>query len=229
MYFCTLNNYVDKQMNSPEINTHIKLPEPTLHRLPWYLAYVKLVQAQGIEYISSTQISKAIHVDASQIAKDLSFINISGKTRVGYEVNSLVFVLEQFLGFTSQHRAIVYGVGRLGAALMHDSGLAQYGLEIVAGFDIRKITQENYINNIPVYHVDNFAEKRAELDAHIGILTVPVDQAQEATNYMVENGIKAIWNFTPYRLHVPENIVIQNTSIYAHLAVMFNRLGNIQE
>lgn len=229
LYFCRLNNYAYKGVSMPEINMNIKLPEPTLHRLPWYLAYVKLVQAQGIEYISSTQISKAIHVDASQIAKDLSFVNISGKTRVGYEVNSLVYVLEQFLGFTSQHRAIVYGVGRLGAALMHDSGLAQYGLEIVAGFDIRKFQQENYINNIPVYHIDDFAQRRAELDVQIGILTVPVNQAQEAADYMVANGIKAIWNFTPYRLHVPENIVIQDTSIYAHLAVMFNRLGNIQE
>ena len=80
---------------------NIKLPEPTLRRLPWYLAYVKLVQGKGAEYISSTQISKAINVDSSQIAKDLSFINISGKTRVGYEVASLVDVLEDFLGFIS--------------------------------------------------------------------------------------------------------------------------------
>lgn len=214
-------------MTIPATNMNIKLPEPTLHRLPWYLAYVKLVQAQGIEYISSTQISKAINVDASQIAKDLSFVNISGKTRVGYEVDSLVYVLEQFLGFTSQHRAIVYGVGRLGAALMHDSGLAQYGLEIVAGFDIRQLPQNN-INGIPVYNITEFAQKRAELNAHIGILTVPVEKAQEATDNMVENGIRAIWNFTPYRLRVPENIVIQNTSIYAHLAVMFNRLGYVE-
>lgn len=214
-------------MTNTDTNISIRLPEPTLHRLPWYLAYVKLVQAQGIEYISSTQISKAINVDASQIAKDLSFINISGKTRVGYEVGSLVYVLEQFLGFTLQHRAIVYGVGRLGAALMHDSGLAQYGLEIVAGFDIRQLPQNN-INGIPVFNTQDFAEKRAELDVHIGILTVPVDKAQEATDNMVENGIRAIWNFTPYRLRVPDNIVIQNTSIYAHLAVMFNRLGCIK-
>lgn len=211
-------------MSATHINTHIKLPEPTLHRLPWYLAYIKLAQGQGCEYISSTQIAKAIGVDASQIAKDLSFINISGKTRVGYEVATLATVLEQFLGFTTQHRAIVYGVGRLGAALMHDSGLAQYGLEIVAGFDVREIPN-NAINEIPVFHTSLFAEKRAELDAHIGILTVPVNKAQEATDHMVANGIKAIWNFTPYRLHVPQEIVIQNTSIYAHLAVMFNRMG----
>lgn len=215
-------------MTTPNSNINIRLPEPTLHRLPWYLAYVKIVQEQGVEYISSTQIAKAINVDASQIAKDLSFVNISGKTRVGYEVKSLVGVLEHFLGFTSRHKAIVYGVGRLGAALMHDSGLAQYGLEIVAGFDIRTL-EHNDINGIPLYSTQDFAEKRAMLDAEIGILTVPVDKAQECADYMVANGIKAIWNFTPCRLQVPSNIVIQETSIYAHLAVMFNRLNNIKE
>ncbi len=216
-------------MNSPKLNIHIKLPEPTLRRLPWYLAYVKLVQDRGMEYISSTQISKAINVDAAQIAKDLSFINISGKTRVGYEVASLVGVLEDFLGFTAKHRAIVYGVGRLGASLMQDSGLLQYGLEIVAGFDVKEFPEGACINDIPVYHTSLFEAKRAELDARIGILTVPVDQAQAATDFMVSCGIKAIWNFTPYRIHVPENVVIQNTSIYAHLAVMFNRMNIVNE
>lgn len=185
------------------------------------------MQAQGVEHISSTQIAKAINVDASQIAKDLSFVNISGKTRVGYEVNSLVNVLEHFLGFNSQHKAIVYGVGRLGAALMHDSGLAQYGLEIVAGFDVRAMKQNN-INGIPLYSVNEFSKKREEVDAQIGILTVPVEKAQECADYMIANGIKAIWNFTPYRLQAPKHIVIQDTSIYAHLAVMFNRLNNIR-
>ena len=214
-------------MTTAHNSTNIKLPEPTLHRLPWYLAYIKILQAQGVEFISSTQIAKAINVDAAQIAKDLSYINILGKTRVGYEVNSLASVLEQFLGFTSQHKAIVYGVGCLGAALMHDSGLAQYGLKIVAGFDIRHMQHDN-INGIPVYHTDDFCEKRIALDAEIGILTVPIEKAQECADYMVANGIKAIWNFTPYRLQVPSHIVIQDTSIYAHLAVMFNRLNNIK-
>ena len=64
----------------------ILLPEPTLRRLPWYLAYVNMLRTQKIEYVSSTQISRKINVDASQIAKDLSFLNIKGKTRIGYQV-----------------------------------------------------------------------------------------------------------------------------------------------
>lgn len=203
----------------------IKLPEPSLRRLPWYLAYLRLLKDKGELYVSSTQIAKEINVDASQIAKDLSFINISGKTRVGYEVDSLITVLEDFLGFTASHKAFIFGVGSLGAALLHDSGLTQYGLQIVAGFDIRPELDGTIINGIPVYHLSAFEQKQKELGVNIGILTVPVDKAQEAAESMIAGGIKAIWNFTPFRIRVPKNIVVQNTSIYAHLAVMFNRLN----
>jgi len=72
----------------------------------------------NVEYVSSTRISEELKVDASQIAKDLSFLNIKGKTRIGYEVNKLVEVLRDFLGFDCTHKAVMVGVGSLGAALM---------------------------------------------------------------------------------------------------------------
>ena len=113
------------------------VPEPTLRRLPWYLAYTKLVQQSGESYLSSTQIASNIAVDASKVAKDLSYVQISGRTRVVYDVNELVNVLETFLGFTNSHKAFLFGVGSLGGALLHDDGLNQFGLEIVAGFDVK--------------------------------------------------------------------------------------------
>ncbi len=203
----------------------ISLPEPSLRRLPWYLAYVKLLRDKGVEYVSSTQISKEINVDASQIAKDLSFINIAGKTRVGYEVCSLADALEKFLGFGTQHKAVIFGVGSLGAALLQDTGLAQYGMNVIAGFDVNPTIIGTCINGKPVYDTVDFPSMQQKLDACIGILTVPVDRAQEACDDMIAGGIQAIWNFTPYRIKTPAEIVVQNTSIYAHLAVMFNRLG----
>lgn len=216
-------------MSDLESKSNIKLPEPSLRRLPWYLAYVKLLKDRGEEYVSSTQIAKEINVDASQIAKELSFINISGKTRVGYEVNSLVDVLENFLGFTAVHKAFIFGVGSLGAALLQDSGLSQYGLKVVAGFDVRSDIIGKEVNGIPVFHISELSRKQKEYGAQIGILTVPVDKAQSTTEMMIEGGMKAVWNFTPYRIRVPKNIVIQNTSIYAHLAVMFNRLNSLKK
>ncbi len=203
-----------------------KVPEPTLRRLPWYLAFVKLMKTKGETFISSTQIAKEINVDPSQVAKDLSFVQITGKTRVGYEIDALVDVLEDFLGFTVQHKAFLFGVGSLGAALLHDKGLDQYGLEVVAGFDISPDVVGTTIRNIPVFHLDELPARQKELGATIGILTVPVERAQEVTDWLIESGIKAIWNFTPFRIRVPKNIVVQNTSMYAHLAVMFNRLNS---
>ena len=202
-----------------------KVPEPTLRRLPWYLPNIKLMKEKGEQYVSSTQISKEINIDASQIAKDLSYVNISGRTRVGYNIDALIEVLESFLGFTNMHKAFLFGVGSLGAALLRDSGLHHFGLEIVAAFDVNPELVGKDLNGIPIFHSDDFEAKMKEYDVNIGVLTVPINIAQEITDKMVDGGIKAVWNFTPFRIRVPENIVVQNTSLYAHLAVMFNRLN----
>ena len=202
-----------------------KVPEPTLRRLPWYLSNIKLMKEKGEQYVSSTQISKEINIDAPQIAKDLSYVNISGRTRVGYNIDALIEVLESFLGFTNMHKAFLFGVGSLGAALLRDSGLHHFGLEIVAAFDVNPELVGKDLNGIPIFHSDDFEAKMKEYDVNIGVLTVPINIAQEITDKMVDGGIKAVWNFTPFRIRVPENIVVQNTSLYAHLAVMFNRLN----
>lgn len=203
----------------------VKVPEPTLRRLPWYLSNVKLLKQKGERYVSSTQISKEINVDASQIAKDLSYVKIAGRTRVGYEIDVLISVLEDFLGFTTIHKAFLFGVGSLGGALLHDSGLSHFGLKIVAAFDVNPALIGTELNGVPIFHSDEFEQKMKEFGVQIGVLTVPIEIAQAITDKMVNGGIKAVWNFTPFRIRVPENIVVQNTSLYAHLAVMFNRLN----
>lgn len=201
------------------------IPEPALRRLPWYLAYVSLLRQRGVEYVSSTGISRGINVDASQIAKDLSFLDIKGKTRIGYEVKLLEHKLEEFLGFRRRHNAAIVGVGSLGRALMSDSGLANYGLEIVAGFDVSPaLIGTSTPQGLPIYDVAELATRARQLKVEIGIVTVPVEYAQEAADEIIAAGMKAIWNFTPYRIMAPDDVVISNTSIYAHLAVMYNRM-----
>ena len=216
-------------MNGGLMKYSDKVPEPTLQRLPWYLSNIKLMREKGETYVSSTQISKQINIDASQVAKDLSYVRISGRTRVGYEIDALIEVLEDFLGFTRMHKAFLFGVGSLGGALLRDSGLHHFGLEIVGAFDVNPMLVGKEINGIPIYHSDDFERIMKDMQINIGILTVPINIAQEITDKMVHGGIKAVWNFTPFRIRVPENIVVQNTSLYAHLAVMFNRLTFNQE
>lgn len=200
------------------------LPEPTIRRLPWYLSYVRMLDNQHVEYVSSTQISKELNVQSSQIAKDLSFLNIRGKTRIGYEVRSLVTELEDFLGFNSHHDAVVIGTGSLGTALMQDHGLENYGLNIVAGFDVRSEVIGQCVGGVPVYAIDELAAWQREHGVSIAIITVSVENAQEVADMAIASGMTALWNFTPYRIKAPEDVVIANTSIYAHLAIIYNRM-----
>lgn len=216
------NRVLHKMLETDEMN----VPEPTLRRLPWYLSNAKLLKNKGERYVSSTQIGKDINLAASQVAKDLSYVRVTGRTRVGYELDELIAVLERFLGFTNMHKAFLFGVGSLGGALLQDSGLKQFGLEIVGAFDVKPELTGTEINGIPVFHTDELDCRMKAYNVRIGVLTVPIEIAQTMTDRMVEAGIKAVWNFTPCRIRVPEQIVVQNTSLYAHLAVMFNRLNS---
>lgn len=206
-----------------------KVPEPTLRRLPWYLSVCRLLKSRGETYVSSTRLSKETNIVASQIAKDLSCVNIVGRTRVGYEIDNLLDVLERFLGFTTLHKAFLFGAGRLGGALLNDKGLKQFGLEVVAAFDTNPKMVGHSVSGIPVYHINDIGTKMRRYNVKIGILTVPIDNAQEVADKMVAWGIKAIWNFTPLRIRVPDDIVVQNTSLYAHLSLMFNRLDSVAD
>lgn len=208
-------------MNTDE---NIILPEPTLRRLPWYLAYLDTLQQRGVENVSSTAISKALNVDSSQIAKDLSFLNFKGKTRIGYNVKAMRSFLSNFLGFEDTHGAYIIGAGSLGQALIHDTGLSNYGLKILAAFDVESYKIGRKYSGIPVYHLDEMARVMEEMPAKIAILTVPAQSAQDVADAAIAAGIKAIWNFTPYRVNVSEGVVMSSTSMYANIALIYNRL-----
>ncbi len=221
-------NDIGRNNNNTNTNGHQvqrELPsDPTLRRLPWYLAYVTTLHAQGVEFVSSTAIAKAINVDASQIAKDLSVLGLRGKTRIGYEVPALEKALNDFLGFSHMHRAVIVGVGSLGAALIADRGLSRYGLNIVAGFDINPAITGRSIGGVPVLDMARLDELKTVYNAEIGIITVPVESARDVADKLVDAGVSALWNFTPVRLRPRPGVAIKNTSIYAHLAVIYKRM-----
>lgn len=199
------------------------VPEPTLRRMPCYLTYLKLAQQNGVKVVSSTQIGHDMGVDPTQVTKDLSYTCIVGKTRVGYEVEPLIYELETFLRFNTMDCAYLFGAGSLGTALLLDHGLTQFGFRIEAAFDVNPDKVGLNIGGTTIYHIDDL--KRVKKDeVKIGVLTVPVGRAQEVADIMVKSGIEAIWNFTSVRIKVPDSVFVQNTSIYAHLAVIFNRL-----
>ena len=206
---------------------HDWLPEPTLRRLPWYLAYVAMLRRDGVEYVSSRGIADAIGVDASQIAKDLSHLGVRGKTRIGYEVAALERELRDYLGFDTGHNAVIVGVGSLGGALIQDRGLQRYGLNLVGGVDVDPDLIGTREGGIVITGYDSLPRIVSEHDVTVGIVTVPARHAQNAADRLMDAGVRAIWNFTPFRIRVREGVVITNTSIYSHLAVMYNRLDSI--
>lgn len=206
----------------------IQLPEPTLRRLPWYLAFLSMLRMDNVEHVSTTRIAEELDVDPSRIAKDLSVLGIKGKTRIGYRVDELEAKLRDFLGFGRDHNAVMVGTGSLGAALIADSGLRRYGLNIVAGVDTNPALAGTAINGVRIYAPERLKELVAELDIRIGIVAVPVECAQAVTESICRAGIKAIWNFTPSRIRVPDGVVVTNTSIYSHLALIYNRLSSLE-
>ena len=200
------------------------VPVPVLRRMPAYLSFVKTLQKQGEKYVSSTRIAEYMGIDATQVTKDLSHTSISGKTRVGYEVDSFVEVLEDFLGFNKVNNAFLVGDGSLGCALLQDEGLRNFGLNILKAFDVDPAKVGTRVNDVEILHLDRLQGMPAKYNVAIGVITVPAECAQEVADLMVGWGIKAIWNFTPARLKVPGNIAVQNTTIYTNLAILFNKL-----
>lgn len=203
-------------------------PEPALRRMPSYLAYLKMAHKQGLIHISSTSIARDMGIDPTQVTKDIAHTKIQGKTRVGYEIEPLINALEDFLYFKKMDKACLFGAGSLGTALLHDTGLKQFGLEIITAYDVNETVIGKTIEGVPIHHIDQFI-KGENKSVEVGILTVPAEYAQAVANDLFKTNIRAIWNFTPIRLIAPDNIIVQNTSLYAHLAVMFNRLHHKEQ
>ncbi len=206
-------------------NDQQQIPEPTLRRLPGYLSFLKALKANQVEFVSSGSIAANFKMDSTLVTKDLSYTGIKGRTKIGYNVDQLIDTIVGFLDFNKQEKAFLFGVGNLGKALIKYQGLKSYGLHIVAGFDVDPATVNTTLNDIRIYPVDEFRDLSRKLNVRLGIITTPDARAQETADLMVAWGIRAIWNFTPQSIKVPDNIVVENTSVYSDLAVILNKLN----
>lgn len=206
----------------------VAVPEPTVRRLPTYLNVVKNLQQSNEKHVSAPTLARMLRLDPTQVTKDLSYTGVMGKTRVGYVISELVNALEDFLGFNRKHEAFLVGAGFLGSALIQYQGFRESGMRIVAAFDTdsHKVGQE--ISGVPVFDLEKFRDLADRLHISIGIITTPPAEAQNIADLMIGWGIKAIWNFAPVALKVPEHIILQDTHIYANLAVILNKLDKTE-
>lgn len=195
-----------------------------LQRLPVYMTYLRSLP-DSKTYISAPVIAAALRMGEVQVRKDLAAAcGGEGKPKVGYSVSQLIAGLGAFLGYDELSDAVVVGAGRLGRALLDYRGFREYGVRLVAGFDIDEALAGTTETGKPIYPLSCFEEICGKLHARMGILCVPADCAQAVCDLMVRCGIRAILNFAPTHLTVPDNVELQCENIAADLASLSGRL-----
>src|SRR3989339_1539234 len=192
-----------------------QISAPTLRRLPNYYNIICQAMEAGEKYISSATIAKMLDIDDTQVRKDIAATGYVGKPKVGFDLREFKIHLEEFLGFNHTKEAFLIGAGNLGIALAKYEGFKKYGLDILALFDADPHKIGLKIGKKEVFSLANLPEMIQKLNIQIAILAVPADVAQEVTDFLVNAGIKAIWNFAPANLKVPDDVLISNQDLAA--------------
>jgi redox-sensing transcriptional repressor len=201
------------------------IPEPTLRRLPLYHQHLSDLDSQGLRFASCSQIGNALGLDPSQVRKDLAPAEVTGKPNVGYLVADLLRAIESLLGWDHAQDAFLVGAGNLGSALLGCEKFRQYGLNILAAFDIDPDRIGHQIRGKQVLSLAKLPTLATRMHVHLGIIAVPASAAQSVAHLMAEGGIRAIWNFAPVSLKLPKNVIVQNENLYSSLAVLSYKLS----
>ena len=189
-----------------------------LKRLPVYLHYIKTLP-EHTENISATRMAKDLGLGDVMVRKDLAKVSNGGRRKLGYVREDLIVDIEKFLDFNSTTDAVVIGAGKLGQALLDYCGFEASGLHIVAGFDLH--TSKKYTNGgKPIYPITKLAQFCEDNQMAIAVITVPAESAQDVCDELVDCGIRAIWNFAPVHLNVPERIVVQSENLAVSLTAL---------
>ena len=196
-----------------------EISKAVLKRLPGYLSYLKGIPDTASPYISATGLANALGMGEVQVRKDLAMVSDGGRPKIGYLRESLIEDISQFLGYDNTTDAILVGAGKLGQALLGYGGFEAYGLNILAAFDADP-SAEKTEEGKPIYHMDQMEGFCRANKVLMGIITVPAAHAQTVCDQLIACGIKAVWNFAPTHLDVPNHILVQNENMATSLAVL---------
>ena len=202
------------------MRTFKNLSRQALKRLPVYMSFLKSINDDS-EYISSATVAQSLGLSEVQVRKDLAAVcKSSGIPKKGFLIRDLITGISDYLGYESSKVAVLIGAGNLGMALMSYRGFENYGISIVAAFDINP----EIADNKKIFEISRLGEICEAYNVKIGIITVPEKAAQAACDRLVENGIKAIWNFAPTYLKAPDDILVQNENMASSLALLSDYL-----
>jgi redox-sensing transcriptional repressor len=203
-----------------------KIADSTVRRLSLYLRFLEEFEEQGIETVSSEALSARGGTTSAQVRKDLSFFGSFGKRGLGYSVPELLRQLRDILGLGRRYRVAVVGAGKMGSALVQYHGFRQRGFDIVAIFDVDPGKIGHRWNGLSVQSV---AELEGSLKQHpvdIAVLVIPAEVAQGIADRLVALGLKAILNFAPAQLTVPDDVALKTVNLALELETLSYALSN---
>jgi redox-sensing transcriptional repressor len=197
-----------------------KIPDIIIGRLPIYLRALQRLAEKGTQTTSSQELGEVIGISAAQIRKDISQFGEFGKQGTGYSIPFLIERLQTILKVNRSWDVIIVGIGDMGHALARYNGFGDRGFQVTMLFDNDPAKIGQTVNNLEVLSMDGMSDKIKQNRIKIAILAVPAFAAQAAANQLVQAGVKAILNYAPTHLNVPNDVHIQHIDPATHLQRM---------
>src|SRR3954454_4177771 len=203
-----------------------KVAESTVRRLSLYLRFLEEFEGQGIETVSSGALASRGGTTSAQVRKDLSFFGSFGKRGLGYPVPELANRLREILGLERRYRVAMIGAGKIGSALVQYRGFKQRGFDIVAIFDVDPNKVGRQWNGLTVQHIADLERELGEGPVDMAVLVTPAEAAQTVAERLVKLGVKAILNFAPLQLALPDDVVVKTVNLALELETLSYALTN---
>jgi redox-sensing transcriptional repressor len=197
-----------------------KIADSTVRRLSLYLRYLEEFETEGQATVSSEALATRGGTTSAQVRKDLSFFGSFGKRGLGYPVGELSERLRRILGLDHRYRVFVVGAGKIGSALVQYRGFRARGFDIVALFDSDPAKVGRTYDGLVVRDVAELDQALLQETPDIGIIVVPGDQAQSVADRLVVGGVRAVLNFAPAPLHVPDAVALKNVNLALELEAL---------
>ncbi len=202
-----------------------EISKAVIKRLPRYYRYLGELMEENVERISSNDLSKKMRVTASQIRQDLNNFGGFGQQGYGYNVRYLYTEIGKILGVDSVHPMIILGAGNLGQALANYVDFEKRGFRLVGIFDVNPVLEGMAVRGIEIQMIHELPFFLRENQVDIAILTLPKNRAREMAQLLIDNGIKAIWNFAHIDLDTPDDVIVENVHLSESLMTLSYNLS----
>ena len=202
-----------------------KVSDAVVRRLPMYYRHLKELEREGIERISSRELGERMKLTASQIRQDINCFGGFGQQGYGYHVPELRWHIGEILGLEKKYEVIVVGAGNIGRAVANYDGFAREGFFVRALFDISEDLIGGEVQGIPVLSTQELPEWTKKHRTDIAVLAVPASEAQKTADLIVSCGIRAIWNFAPVDLELPEGVMSNHVHLSDSLHILTYRMN----